>query len=278
MRGFGEIAERLRRSTVQVFSVRKGKREHGGGSGVVWRADGSTTPTIVTNAHVARGDAAEVELWDGRRLAARIASRDSRRDLALLRLDAAILETGLESDLEPIRPGDSSAVRAGEFVLAIGSPLGFAGAISRGVVHSTGPIEGMGKHAWIRAGVQLAPGNSGGPLANARGEVIGINTAIFNGLGLAIPSNAAAEFIARGPRPSLGVTLQPEPNGLRILEIAPDSPAAQAALMEGDLLLGTFDDLSDLLDAAPAVLALKFLRTNRVRETHVRFAERRAAA
>jgi serine protease Do len=268
MRGFGEIAERLRRSTVQVFcgepAPSRGSR--GGGSGVIWRADGA----VLTNAHVARNDTADVELWDGRRLAARVVSRDGRRDLALLRMDGA--------SFEPAQAGDSSAVRPGEFVLAIGSPLGFAGAISRGVVHSTGPITGMGKHAWIRAGVQLAPGNSGGPLANARGEVIGINTAIFNGLGLAIPSNAAAEFVARGPRPALGVTLSPEQHGLRVIHIEPEGPAAAASLMEGDLLLVTFDDLSDALDSGSDVLALKFLRTNRVRETHVQFGRRTEAA
>jgi serine protease Do len=271
MRGFGEIAERLRRSTVQVFSDQDGRKPRGGGSGVIWRGDGA----ILTNAHVARKDTAEVELWDGRRFAARVASRDGRRDLALLRIDGAELES---ASFESAAVGDSSAVRPGELVLAIGSPLGFAGALSRGAVHSTGPIAGMGKHAWIRAGVQLAPGNSGGPLANARGEVVGINTAIFNGLGLAIPSNAAAEFVGRGPRPALGVTLRPEEHGLRILQIDPDGAAARASLLEGDLLLGTFDSLSDALDSGGDVLALKFLRTNRVRETHVRFGARAEAA
>jgi serine protease Do len=266
MLGFGEIAERLRRSTVQVFSSRRSRRERGGGSGVVWRADGA----VLTNAHVARDDTPEVELWNGERYEARVISRDGRRDLALLRIPAA--------NLQAATAGDSNAVRPGEFVIAIGSPLGFTGAISRGVVHSTGAIEGMVKHSWIRAGVQLAPGNSGGPLANARGEVIGVNTAIYHGLGLAIPSNAAAAFVTRGPRPALGVTLQPEPHGLRILHIEPDGAAARASLMEGDLLLGTFDDLSDALDTARGVLALKFLRANRVRETHVQFALRAEAA
>ena len=265
MRGFGEIAERLRRSTVQVSIGGRG-RQSSGGSGVVFQADGA----ILTNAHVARNDAPEVELWNGERFPARVLSRDGRRDLALLRIQRAALE--------PASFADSAAVRPGEFVVAIGSPLGFAGAVSRGVVHSTGPIQGMGKHAWIRAGVQLAPGNSGGPLANANGEVIGINTAIYHGLGLAIPSNAATQFVARGPRPMLGVTLRPEEHGLRILEIAPDGAAARASLLPGDLLLGTFDDLSDALDSAGDVIALKFLRTNRVRETHVQFGAHAEAA
>ena len=178
MRAFGEIAERLRRSTVQVFADRRG-----GGSGVVWKSDG----VIMTNAHVAHKDAAEVQLWDGRRLPARVTSRDARRDLALLRIQV--------SGLDAAAVGDSSALRPGELVMAIGSPLGFAGALSTGVAHSTGG-------GWIYADVRLAPGNSGGPLANARGEVIGINTAIINGLGMAVPSNAAAEFLRHGPRPA----------------------------------------------------------------------------
>jgi serine protease Do len=263
VRGFGEIAERLRRSTVQVFP---GLPERGGGSGVIWRADG----TVLTNAHVARTGTAQIELWTGERLPARLVSRDTRRDLALLKTEGASFEAA--------PAGDSSAVRPGEFVLAIGSPLGFAGAISRGVVHSTGPISGMGRFPWIRAGVQLAPGNSGGPLANARGEVIGVNTAIFHGLGLAIPSNAAADFMARGPRPSLGVTLSPETNGLRVMQIEPEGPAARAALKEGDLLIGSFDDLCDALESGRDVLTLKFLRTNRVRETHVRLLRSAEAA
>src|SRR5438270_11066313 len=117
MRGFGEIAERLRRSTAQVFA---GDRAIG--SGVVWSADGA----ILTNAHVARGSAVRVELWDGRRFSAAVTARDARRDLALLRISA--------DGLEPATAGDSAALRPGELVMAIGSPLGFAGALSTGVV------------------------------------------------------------------------------------------------------------------------------------------------
>ena len=102
--------------------------------------------------------------------------------------------------------------------------------VSRGVIHSIGLIAGMGPQPWIRADVRLAPGNSGGPLANARGQVIGINTAIVNGLGVAIPSNAAAEFLERGPRPALGVVLRPVPLGLLLLEVDPEGAAATASL------------------------------------------------
>jgi serine protease Do len=260
MRGFGEIAERLRRSTVQVFPDRRG-----GGSGVIWKNNG----VIVTNAHVARKDAAEVQLWDGRRFPARVASRDARRDLAVLRIEAAGLDA--VSGLDSAAVGDSSALRPGELVMAIGSPLGFAGALSTGVAHSAGG-------GWIYASVRLAPGNSGGPLANARGEVIGINTAIVNGLGMAVPSNAAAEFLRQGPRPALGVTLRPEAHGLRILQVDPDGPAAVASLREGDLLLGSFEELTAALDAGREVLPVRFLRGERVREAYVRLGARAEAA
>jgi serine protease Do len=112
MRGFGEVAERLRRSTARVFT-----RGSGGGSGIVWSADG----LILTNAHVARDGAAEVELWDSRRRPAAIVARDPRRDLATLRISA--------DGLEPAAAGDSASLRPGELVLAVGSPLGFAGAL-----------------------------------------------------------------------------------------------------------------------------------------------------
>jgi len=268
MRGFGEIAERLRRSTVQVFSDPR----RGGGSGVVWTSNG----VVVTNAHVARASQAQVELWDGRRFEARVTARDARRDLAALRITA--------NGLEAATPGDSDALRPGELVIAIGSPLGFAGALSTGVVHSLGSLPGMGRQSWVRADVRLAPGNSGGPLADARGRVVGINTAIVNGLGVAVPANAAAEFLRRADqgtlRPTLGVTLRPVSPGLLILEVDPEGAAAAASLRAGDILLGSFDDLSDALDSGREVLRVQFVRGDpaRVRETFVRLARRAEAA
>jgi len=274
MRGFGEIAERLRRSTVEV----RIRGNAGGGSGVIWSAAG----LVLTNAHVARSAEAEVELWDGRKLPARVASRDARRDLALLRIGGP---SGPDR-LEPAAPGDSAALRPGELVMAVGSPLGFAGALSRGAVHSIGPIEGMGPQTWIRAGVRLAPGNSGGPLANARGEVIGINTAIVNGLGVAIPSNAAAEFVRHGPRPALGVALRPIPLGLLLMDVDAEGAAANASLQAGDVLLMSLDELHTALDSGTEVLRLRFLRGAAdagarrlpVREASVRLARRKAEA
>jgi serine protease Do len=260
---FGEIAEQLRRSTVQV-AVERGR---GSGSGIIWSTEG----LILTNAHVARGQSAHIELWDGRRFEARVTARDPRRDLAALHIQA--------SGLPAAEPGDSAAVRPGELVLAVGNPMGFAGAVSTGVVHSIGPLPGTSGKMWIRANVRLAPGNSGGPLANAQGKVIGINTAILNGLGVAAPSNAAAGFLAQGPRPALGVTLRPLPYGLEILELEADGAAANASLRAGDVLLSSYEQLNEALDSGREVLRLQFLRGgNRVREAVVRFPEARAVA
>jgi serine protease Do len=259
MRGLGELAELLRRSTVQV----RGRRERGVGSGVVWDANG----LILTNSHVARAPELDVELWDGRSIRAQVTSRDRRRDLATLRIETS------QASLEPAAVGDSDALRPGELVIAVGSPMGFAGALSTGTVHSR---EG----GWIRAAVQLAPGNSGGPLANARGEVIGINTAILNGLGLAVPSRTIGEFLRSGARPSLGVTLRPVHLGLALLEVEPGGAADQASLRAGDILLTRFEDLNEALDSGREVLRFHFLRGDgrKVRETSVRLGAQVGAA
>jgi len=239
--GFGEVAEKLRRSTVHVQS---GGSRQGSGSGVIWSADG----TIITNAHVARESGARVALWDGSTHHATLVSRDTRRDLASLKIAA--------SGLPVATPGDSSALRVGELVIAVGNPMGFIGALTTGVVHSL-----PNRKRWVAADVRLAPGNSGGPLADAQGRVIGINTMIAGGLALAVPSNAVGDFLSgRGAQgPVLGVTLQPVPLrsgalGLLLLKVDPGSSAEGASLMIGDVLTGaggqpftSFDDLSAAL-------------------------------
>ncbi len=256
MRAYGEIAERLRRSTVQIFNAGANSQ----GSGIVWSAGG----LILTNAHVVRSPQPEVQLWDGRRLRAQVLMRDPRRDLASLQIEA--------SDLPFATPGDSQAVRPGQLVLAVGNPMGFAGALSTGVVHSMGPMAGMGNQTWIRAGVRLAPGNSGGPLADAEGRVIGVNTAVAAGLGLSVPSHLALEFIRRGPAPSLGVALRPVDLGLLLLEVNDGGAAAHAGLREGDILLTRHEALLTALDSGRETLKLHFLRGDRrrVREAVVK--------
>ena len=222
---FAAIVEPLRRSTVQV---RVGRR--GFGSGVIWRSNG----LIITNDHVVRGQEATVELSDGRAFSASIAARSPQRDLAALQIDA--------SDLPTIAVGDSEQLRVGELVFAIGNPGGAAGAVTTGIIHT---IES--KNAWIQADVRLAPGNSGGALANAKGEIIGINTMIMNGKGLAIPSKTVEQFLKNmGDQPYLGVELQyvrviiarKPAYGLLITSIQPNSTAQKAGLLPGDILIG----------------------------------------
>ncbi len=277
---FGEMAEELRRSTVQIAAGHR--REDGGGSGVVWDSAG----LILTNAHVAQGRSAQVELWDGRSYHAEVESRDDRRDLAALRIDAR--------GLTAARQGDSAALRPGEMVIAVGNPFGFTGALTTGVVHAVGPLRGLGRRSWVQADVRLAPGNSGGPLADSQGRVVGLNTMIVaGGLALAVPSNTVAEFLKRGPGISLGVTVRPVRTrerstfGIMILEIAAGSAAAAASLFPGDILIAANgraftspDDLSDAIDAASGgSFVLKFLRGSQAaRQVTVQLKEPKLAA
>jgi serine protease Do len=238
---FGEVTERLRRSTVQVRASRASS-----GSGVIWNADGQ----VVTNAHVLRESHADVELWNGRRVAAHVLRHDPRRDLALLQIQV--------DDAMAATHGDSDSLRPGELVIAVGNPMGFTGAVSTGVIHSAGK-------PWIVSDVRLAPGNSGGPLANARGEVVGINTMIAGGLACAIASNRVALFLSQ---PHFGVTVRPLAVGLAILEVSPKSPADRASLRPGDILIAAaekpFRSLKDLEDAlssaSEGLLQIEFRR------------------
>lgn len=249
MNDFGAVSERLRRLTVRV---------DGSGSGVVWKPG-----VVVTNAHVARRERIKVETWDGETIDASVEKRDARRDLAVLRVPGLDLAAPA---------GDSNAVRAGQIVLAVGNPLGFVGALSTGVIHGRGPVGGLGRRHWVQADVRLAPGNSGGPLADSQGRVIGINTMIAGRLALAVPSNDVASFLQRD-HVSLGVTLREIPqSGLLILEVAPDSPAARASLLAGDILVGIdTDELHDEIDRRD-VLLLRFTRGGNpaIREVAVR--------
>jgi len=258
--GLGEIAERVRRFTVLV---QPGGR--GSGSGVIWDSDG----LIITNAHVARGSRVNVTLWDGREFAADVVSRDARRDLASVRISTQALPFAVVADSSQIRPG--------EIAIAVGNPLGFLGAMTMGVVHCVGPVRSLGTRSWVQTDVRLAPGNSGGPLADAHGRVIGINTMVAGRLALAIPSNEVSLFL-EGESSSrwLGVTVSPvrlprssqSRVGLALLAIEEGSPAAMASLMPGDILIGTeqslFSSVEDLAAALegnePDLLRLRFLR------------------
>jgi serine protease Do len=262
--GFGEIAESLRRSTVLIQAGGRGN-----GSGVIWSSDG----VIVTNAHVAQKRQLRVQLWDSRELDATVIASDPARDIASIRVRA--------TNLPPATIGNSSRLRPGELAIAIGNPLGFVGALTTGVIHAVGSVPGLGPQKWVQAGVRLAPGNSGGPLADAAGRVIGINTMVAWKLALAIPSDAVVEFLSGGTSSGrvsenwLGVTLYPvqvprngnrgaKTFGLVVLHVEPESPAARASLMPGDILLGAEDKPFSVLDDLSRALRGEGSRTLRL--------------
>ncbi len=173
----GKLAERIGRVTVHV---RNGRRS--AGAGVVWLRSG----VIVTNAHVAAGSRTEVVLPDGRALTARVTARDPRRDLAVLSIGGGELDAALRAD--------ARGLRAGELVVAVGHPLGVSYAASLGVVHRV-PGAAHGPAGWLHADIRLAPGNSGGPLADSSGRVVGINAMIVGGLGIAVPTHVVERFV-----------------------------------------------------------------------------------
>src|SRR5215469_2141016 len=277
--GFGEAAEKLRRSTVLVSAGRRGQ-----GSGVIVKPEG----VVVTNAHVAASTPIHVGLWDGTRLEAGLIKRDVGRDIAILWVS--------KNGLPWARLADSDRVRVGQLVVAIGNPLGFIGALTTGIVHSVGRIPELGPAKWIQADVRLAPGNSGGPLANEQGHVIGINTMIAGGLGLAVPSNSISRFLDAHAEPRLVIvarSIEITRNGshclgLMILEVLTGGAAAIASLMTGDILVGvdgrsleSIDDFDKALHRTDQeVIRLQFLRGDRanVRTVAVRLGSEKMVA
>jgi serine protease Do len=168
-------------------------------------------------------------------------------------------------------------------VIAVGNPLGFTGALTTGVVHSVGPLGGFGRRSWVQASIRLAPGNSGGPLADAGGQVVGINTMIASGgIALAVPSATVEDFLRNGAPSRLGIAVQEvrlkhgSGIGLLIMNIDEGSPAEHASLLIGDLLIGTPEtrfttafDLADAIGEAGGRLRLRFVRGDNAREREV---------
>ncbi|MBV8811883.1 MAG: trypsin-like peptidase domain-containing protein, partial [Acidobacteriaceae bacterium] len=255
----GRVAEALRRSTVQI-QVGMG-RVRGNGSGIVIAPE-----QVITNAHVVRGPSMTVESWEGKSFSTSVLKTDIRRDLALL------AAPGLDAPLASL--GDSSTLKPGTPVVAIGNPLGFVGAVSSGIVHSISSSHSNGME-WIAADLQLAPGNSGGPLADFKGQVVGINTMIAaGGLAFAIPSRAVLRFLKSAPvSRSLGVVIRPvelpgNQPGMLVLELVPGGAAEAASLLPGDVLITANgnrlrypEDLMTAIEDAPdGLLRLEFRR------------------
>ncbi len=246
---------------------RRGLRElRGGGSGVIIAPDGY----VLTNSHVVHGAThVDVHLSDGRTLSSEVVGDDPPTDLAVVRVP--------EGSLPAATLGDSSRLRVGQLVITMGSPLGFQATVTAGVVSALGRTlraeSGRLIENVIQTDAALNPGNSGGPLADARGLVVGINTAVIagsQGLCFAIPVNTAtwvaSQVIRQGrvQRAYLGVTAQTvtldrriavasrvaAATAVRVMEVQPGSAAAAAGLRPGDLIVGadgrpvaTLDDL-----------------------------------
>ncbi len=269
------MVERAQRSVVQVQS-----RGRGAGAGVIWGADG----LVLTNHHVVAGGRRDgrvrVILHDDRTLEAEVVKRGRYLDLALVRIKGGL------DDL-PVAPvGDSDRLRVGELVYAIGHPWGRLGAVTAGIVSGLGALRGPGGRArYVESDIALAPGNSGGPLLSARGEVVGINAMIFGRVALSVPSNTARAWLAGTRRPRLGVQILPvalpallrraNPGtpeaGFMIAAIEGESPAEKAGLLVGDVLLGvggdTPDDGESLLDAiarAEGAVRLRVMRGGKI--------------
>jgi serine protease Do len=171
-----QVADRLRLVTVEIDGT------GGSGAGVLWAPD-----LIVTNAHVVGAARVRVGLPDDRRVEGHLVAADRGADLALLRIPRC--------GLVPAASADSDALRVGALVVALGHPLGLRRTLTAGVVHALVPTAPGGRR-WIHAALRLAPGNSGGPLADTAGRVVGINTMISGGLALAVPVNEVRRFVA----------------------------------------------------------------------------------
>ena len=213
------------------------------GSGVVVTAEGH----IITNNHVVdQVDEIEVQLSDGKTKKAKLIGADAVVDLAVLKID--------EPGLKPLKFGDSDAVQAGDFVVAIGNPFGFEETVTDGIISSKGrPNRADGFGDYLQTNAAINPGNSGGPLVNLRGEIIGINTAIISrsggsqGIGFAIPSNSvkmALESLLKNGRiirGYLGIQARPvqgptENDGVIVDDVVPNSPASEAKLKRDDII------------------------------------------
>jgi serine protease Do len=226
-------------------------REQGMGSGVIVGADGY----VLTNNHVVeRSKEVRVVLADRREFKAKILGTDKKTDIALLRIDA--------KDLPFLPFGDSSKVRVGETVLAIGNPLGVGQTVSRGIVSATGRanVGIVDYEDFLQTDAAINPGNSGGALVNLKGELVGIPTAIasrtggFQGIGFAVPSNMARAVmdilkrdgkVSRGQMgvviqemtPQLAEAMEGAPNrGALVTEVQEGSPAEKAGLKRGDII------------------------------------------
>jgi len=268
--------------------------QKGAGSGFVIDSKGY----ILTNEHVVRGaDEIKVTSKDGRKFTGKVVGQDASLDLAVIKVDA--------KDLPTVKLGDSSKIRPGEWVIAIGNPYGFANTVTAGIVSATGrTIEDLGKKNLIQTDAPINPGNSGGPLLDLNGEVIGINVAIVAGaqsIGFAIPINAAKdvidELIEKGKviRAWLGVYMRdvdekiaayldlPMAEGVVITEVTKDSPAEKMGIEKYDVIrevdgkkVKTSSEIQEMVQKKKPGdrITIKVYREGKIKELKGRLTER----
>jgi len=226
-------------------------KQHGLGSGVIVSPDGY----ILTNNHVV-GNAEEIHvtLYDKREFTAKVIGKDAKTDLGLIKIDT-------KDPLPVAALGDSNSTDVGDWVIAIGNPFNVGMTVTAGIVSAKGRILGGDYDDFIQTDASINPGNSGGPLINTKGEVIGINTAIYsrtganNGIGFAIPIDMARNVMdqlkahGRVIRGWLGVEIQevtpdlaqsfglPKPEGALVASADKDGPAGMAGIERGDIVL-----------------------------------------
>ncbi|MEI2807522.1 Do family serine endopeptidase [Albidovulum sp.] len=271
---------------------------HGVGTGFIISADGQ----IVTNAHVVDGaDSVEVTLADGRKVEGKVLGSDTATDIALVKVDAG-------SDLPTVAFGDSTRLKVGQDVVAIGNPFGLGNSVTSGIVSALGRDINSGPFDdYIQTDAAINKGNSGGPLFDTGGEVVGINTAIFSptggsvGIGFAVPSETAAKVVAdlasggKVDRGFLGVQIQPvtediaaalgfdKAKGVLVSDVTADTPAAKAGITRGDIVISVDGtevnsprDLTRMIatDAPGATVKLGLLRAGKPVDATVTLASR----
>ena len=289
---------------ITAFQRAEGRRRptRGQGSGVIVRADGH----ILTNYHVIENaTSVRVTLSNGRRYDAEIVGTDEETDLAVIRIDA--------DNLQPATFGDSDDIAVGQWVLAVGNPFGLENTVTAGIISAKGrPAMGLATFGnFIQTDAAINPGNSGGPLVNLSGEVLGINNAITTasggnmGIGFAIPGNMARSVLdsllehGEVRRGWLGITMDPDPlgaddaaragydgQGVLITEVSDGSPAHDAGLRKGDIIIGVAGKVvtnNNVLQNAvvrrpPGTLIdMTIFRDGRDRQVPVRLGERPSA-
>jgi S1-C subfamily serine protease len=254
------VAERVLPSVASLRISRRiygGRQAQGSGSAVAITPDGF----LVTSAHVVEGvDRGRASLTDGRELRFEVVGRDPLSDLAVIRAGGA--------DLEPVSLGNADRLRVGQLVVAVGNPMGLAGSVTAGVVSALGrsfpTSDGRASRLVenvIQTDAALNPGNSGGALADIRGRVVGINTAVAGiGLGLAVPIDAATRLVLSAlmreghvRRAYLGIVGGTRrltaamadrigrPTGLEVVQLIDGSPAAAAGVRAGDVIVSLDD-------------------------------------